>query len=617
MPAALGNRAVIPRSLLLSDMKGPRGSTVTVVGLGFRNSLVATVWNDKNQNGVRDSGEIELGSNLVTGSDDFTATVTINNPPFSQDVNTNGINAVDERNRTIIPGRRYMGATSGATFTESIPKYLLESSTKVFPGRAAIGDRVQVTARDFVPGGNTDYARISIGGVAVTDVESTVVSDTGDAAFEITIPEGVLPGAQELVIRDGPDALNDPGHNIVNGRGARASVVITGVVPRTLDTPIIRTLVIPGDRSLTVTWRAPIETGKPFITAYDLRYIPAEADETVEAEWTLLEDVWTIGFSLLEYILRNLTAGTQYDIQLRAVNAAGSGPWSATATGTPSTWGAGAIRSFSQGHVEPGREVRVTVNATGHGLHGQVVETLPPGFSYTGSDLVEDEVIVSGQEIIFFLFRGEERFTYTVTTPGVAREHPPKPTPTPTSRTVRELLPTPTPTPRRRRAGEYSFFGGLVNENRLQQTVGGASSIRVGAAPLVYAINDAATPVRPDSPVPVTVTCSDSVFGFVIEDIVVSNGTASNFAGSGAFYTFDVTPNVVGEVTVDIAAGVATDANGDANTTAQPLLLGIPYDDDHDGGIGKDEAIAAVIDYFNGWITKEEAIAVIILYFSR
>ena len=67
---------------------------------------------------------------------------------------------------------------------------------------------------------------------------------------------------------------------------------------------------------------------------------------------------------------------------------------------------------------------------------------------------------------------------------------------------------------------------------------------------------------------------------------------------------------------MDIAAGAATDAEGNENMTTSTLSLGIPYDDDHDGGINKEEAVTAVIDYFNGHITKDEAIAVIILYFS-
>ena len=221
--AAASDRAVIARRVVLSDQDGPRGSTITVVGLGFRNSITATIWNDKNQNGVRDGGEIDLGSALITGSDDFTTTITINNPPFNYDLDTNGVNAVDGRNRTIIPGRQYMLPISGATATESIPRYLLESSIKVTPGTAAIGDRVQVTARDFVAGGriSTSTSRISIGGVPVTDFESTNVSSTGDATFEMTIPNEVASGTQNLVVSDGSS-------DIVNTGGARFNMVISG-----------------------------------------------------------------------------------------------------------------------------------------------------------------------------------------------------------------------------------------------------------------------------------------------------------------------------------------------------------------------------------------------------
>ena len=625
VPTALGDRAVIPRRLVLSDMEGQRGSTVTVVGLGFRNSITAAIWNDQNQNGARDSGEIDLGFALITASDDFTATITINNPPFSPDVGTNGINAVDGRNRTIIPGRRYMGVISGVLSTESIPKYLLESSIKVTPGAAAIGHRVQVTGRDFVAGGNLAYARISMGGVPVTDYEATVVSSTGDATFELTIPNGIAPGTRDLVIKDGPDVLSDPSHDIVNGGGARTSIVIIGgVIPGTLDSPIIGTPIVAGDHSLTVTWRAPIETRGLTPITYDLRYIPTDADETVEANWTLEDSIWKIGFYPLEYVLTGLTAGAQYDVQLRAVNAAGDGPWSATATGTPSTWG--AIRYLSQTYVEPGGEVAVAIIATGYGLYGHVVETLPHGFSYTGSDLNEDDVIVSGREVIFFLY-GQEQFTYTITAStaagGGGYQPPPPPTPTPAPRAAGEYLPPPTPTPRRSRSGgsgalEYSFSGSLVNENRLQQTVGGAASIRVGVGPLVNAFSFSRALVRIDAPIQVLVTFSEPVFGFTVDDIVVANGSIGNFAGGDGSvgYDFDVTPNAAGAVTVDIAAGAATDSNGYGNASAPELLLGIPYDDDHDGAISRNEVLAAITDYFADRITRDEVLGVITLYFA-
>ena len=124
--------------------------------------------------------------------------------------------------------------------------------------------------------------------------------------------------------------------------------------------------------------------------------------------------------------------------------------------------------------------------------------------------------------------------------------------------------------------------------------------------------------VRLNSPVPVTATFSEPVSGFTLSDISVANGTASNLSGSDGdtVYTFKVTPNSLREVTVDIAAGVATDGGGAGNTTAPQLSLGIPYDFDGSGGIGRAGAIAAIRDYFDGNITRGQAIAVIRLYFS-
>ena len=126
--------------------------------------------------------------------------------------------------------------------------------------------------------------------------------------------------------------------------------------------------------------------------------------------------------------------------------------------------------------------------------------------------------------------------------------------------------------------------------------------------------------VRLNSPVPVTATFSEPVYGFTLDDVIVVNGDAGNFSGSDgdAVYTLDVTPNALADVTVDVAAGVATDGDGDGdgNTAAIRLSLGIPYDFDGDRGISRAEAILAIRDYFGGGITRAQAIAVIRLYFA-
>ena len=661
------------------------------------------------------------------------------------------------------------------------------------------------------------------------------------------------------------------------------SIKVYGHVSRP-GAPTITTPVTAGADSLTVAWSAPVDDGGPTITVYDLRYIQASAAETVDANWTLLEDVWT-GSGPLNYIILGLTRGTQYDVQVRAVSAAGDSPWSATASGTPATWG--GMRSFSPPSAAPGGVVVVTITASGYGGSGRVVETLPPGFSYVSSSLPDDSVTVNGQEVTFILL-GETDFTYRVTAPGAAghysfsgvltnsdREEVPVggaltitvealpsvifydlswqsaqvqnhiaryivdngygyPTNAVSGTTQASLqalrdgdihvimeiwFPQPGPAWEEALESREVFSPGaslgrdwqsafvipaylqaqhpgldsvedlkeqrykdmfktaetgtkarlvscvsgwqceldnaaqvegyglsdhieivnpvsetalnadlyrtyarqepwlgyqwgtndpalLLDLVRLQepgysdecwQTTQACgyedSSILIGVnsglqdlapdvveflrhwdfsidvhlrsvvrwldsnpgasledaalywlgnnvdvweswvteeaangimaalsataiAPSVHVTGSANAQVRLNSPVSLTATFSRPVFGFTVDDINVGNGTVGNFAGSGAVYTFDVTPDAIGEVTVDIAAGVAEDADGEGNKAAPPFSLGITYDDDGDGTVSRAEVIAAIRDYFGGNITRAQAIAVIRLYFA-
>ena len=82
----------------------------------------------------------------------------------------------------------------------------------------------------------------------------------------------------------------------------------------------------PGDKALTVAWSEP--AGATGITAYDVRWILTSADETVDANWTLIDNAWTSGG--LYKIVTGLTNDTAYDVQVRAVTSSVDGPWSAT-----------------------------------------------------------------------------------------------------------------------------------------------------------------------------------------------------------------------------------------------------------------------------------------------
>ena len=95
-----------------------------------------------------------------------------------------------------------------------------------------------------------------------------------------------------------------------------------------------------------------------------------------------------------------------------------------------------------------------------------------------------------------------------------------------------------------------------------------------GTAPTVSLTTTASNPTNISS-IPVTVTFSESVTGFVAGDITVTNGTINGFAGAGASYSFNVAPTG-SAVSISVAAGVAQDAAG--NTNAGPATLARTYD---------------------------------------
>ena len=102
-----------------------------------------------------------------------------------------------------------------------------------------------------------------------------------------------------------------------------------------------------------------------------------------------------------------------------------------TGTTPPDAEGPSAARSFSEDPVNAGDEVTVEITAEGHGSFGEVVESLPPGFTYLDSSLPADQVTKSGQtvsgETVTLSLIGASSpttFTYTVRASSVEGDHP-------------------------------------------------------------------------------------------------------------------------------------------------------------------------------------------------
>ena len=85
--------------------------------------------------------------------------------------------------------------------------------------------------------------------------------------------------------------------------------------------------------ALNVSWAAPADTGGSAITSYDVRHILSDAGDKGDDHWTLTSGLSASG--TLEHALTGLGDDARYDVQVRAVNAAGTGAWSETASAQP------------------------------------------------------------------------------------------------------------------------------------------------------------------------------------------------------------------------------------------------------------------------------------------
>ena len=109
-----------------------------------------------------------------------------------------------------------------------------------------------------------------------------------------------------------------------------------------------------------------------------------------------------------------------------------------------------ATRSFSAGWAAPGSEVQVSISASNLGGFGQVEETLPEGFTYVRSSIDTFQVKVTGQTVLFTLV-GNNSLAYVVTAPAME--------------------------------GQYTFSGVVRNADRVERTIAGHTSLRIGPAP--------------------------------------------------------------------------------------------------------------------------------------
>ena len=220
-------------------------------------------------------------------------------------------------------------------------------STLAFTVAENSTDAVTVTATDADAGD-------SILGYAIVEgadgAQFSIVDATGVLSFK-TPADYEKP--KDVAFTDPANSANDNAAKnneyivVVTVDGGKDSRVLTtrGTLVVTVTdvneapgTPAVPTIAEATFNSLKVQWAEPTNTG-PSISAYDVRYILSSASETDKADatkWAVVEDAWTSNNGgSLEYTISSLESNTGYDVQVRAENEEGVGPWSETVVGVP------------------------------------------------------------------------------------------------------------------------------------------------------------------------------------------------------------------------------------------------------------------------------------------
>ena len=179
----------------------------------------------------------------------------------------------------------------------------------------------------------------SVTGYSITggvDSSKFAITTAGELTFAAA-PNYEAPG--DLVSTDPANAAGNNEYVIIvtatSGSGARQltatqtlTITVTDVnePPGKPGTPTV-TAAATTPTSLNVSWTAPTNTGPP-ITAYNLQY-----RKNNEANWTSSDYAGTE----TRTTLTGLTPGTPYDVQVRAKNHEGDGPWSNSGSTTTLT----------------------------------------------------------------------------------------------------------------------------------------------------------------------------------------------------------------------------------------------------------------------------------------
>ena len=156
------------------------------------------------------------------------------------------------------------------------------------------------------------------------------LEDTDEAMFGIISTTGQIQTKAGKKYSYETDTSYSATVKVVDSSGSSDTITVTLNVtdqdepPLTMNQPAVSATPA-STPSLEVSWTEPTNTGRPNIDSYDLQYREGTTGDFIDGPQNQ---------SGMSAAIGNLTADTEYEVQVRATNAEGDGPWSQTRTGT-------------------------------------------------------------------------------------------------------------------------------------------------------------------------------------------------------------------------------------------------------------------------------------------
>ena len=399
-----GGTAMTTVTITLTDVAEPPvapGTPTVTAAAGSTTSLTVTwaapanagkppITNYDLQYRVGNSGAFTNGPQNVTGT---TSTITGLTANTAYEVQVRATNAEGDS--------PWSASGSGSTSANAAPTFASPSQSRSIPENTATVTNVG-TAIPAATDADSDPLTYSFGGADAT----SFTFNTGTR--QISTRSGVTYDFEAKSTYTVTVTADD-------GNGGTAVTTVTITLTDVAEPPVAPatptvTAAVGSTTSLTVTWSAPANAGKPNIASYDLRYRVGNSGAFTNGPQNVTGTTSTI---------TGLTANTAYEVQVRATNNEGDSPWSASGSGSTSANAAPTFASPSQSRSIP--ENTATVTNVGTAIPAATdADSDPLTYSMGGADATSFTFNTGTRQIstrsgITYDFEAKSTYTVTVT----------------------------------------------------------------------------------------------------------------------------------------------------------------------------------------------------------